>query len=166
MEAVLIKRMTATACALVVALFVMAGCTSAQPNEQQEQQDANRSYMSEVNQCMESVGTRLSGFTDAVSRGDVVAMRTQADAAFAELDKLNEIDAPDALDDVQQSYVDGTAKLKEALSAYVDLYTEVDSAGDDFDWSSYDTRLADIKAKYDEGIALLQDGDSAAAGKE
>mgnify|MGYP006896730393 CR=1 FL=1 len=40
--------------------------------------------------------SRLESFTDAVSRGDVVGMRTQADNAFKAIDDLNNLNVPDA----------------------------------------------------------------------
>lgn len=114
---------------------------------------------------MEDLQSKLGSFNDAVSRDDVVGMRTQADNAFKAIDSLSSIDAPDSLKDIKQSYVDGANDLKSALSAYVDLYTEIDSATADhpFDYSTYDQRLSDIKAQYDSGIQKLQDGDQKVA---
>ena len=109
--------------------------------------------------------SRLESFTDAVSRGDVVGMRTQADNAFKAIDDLNNLNVPDALKDIQKEYVDGTADLKDALNSYIDLYTEIDSATEEqpFDYSTYDQRIQDIKSKYDEGIGKLQSGDNKAS---
>ena len=97
--------------------------------------------------------------------GDVVTMRTQADNAFKALDELDSQEAPDALKDVKQCYVDGSEQLENALNAYIELYTEIDSATDaqPFDWSTYDQRLADIQAAYNSGIEKLQEGDKTAA---
>ena len=110
----------------------------------------------------------LASFTDAVSRGDVVGMRTQADNAFKSIDDLNKLEAPEDLKDIQQAYVDGTGTLKEALSSYVGLYTEIDSATDEqpFDWASYDERIGEIQSQYDAGIAQLEEGDQKAAEKQ
>lgn len=121
--------------------------------------------MTEVNQLMEKLQTRLDSFTDAVSRDDVVSMRTQADNAFKTLDQLSDLDVPSALKDVYESYEEGTADLKEALNDYIDLYTEIQNATDDapFDWSTYDQRIADIKTQYDKGVEALEEGDSEAA---
>ena len=116
---------------------------------------------------MEDLQSRLDGFTDAVSRGDLVGMRTQADNAYKALDELGKLNVPDDLKDIQQEYVDGTNKLKDALNAYIELYTEIDSATEaqPFDYSTYDQRIADIKSQYDEGIGKLQSGDNKASEK-
>ena len=105
--------------------------------------------MTQVNQTMDDLKSRLESFTDAVSRGDVVGMRTQADNAFKAIDDLNNLNVPDALKDIQKEYVDGTADLKDALNSYIDLYTEIDSATEEqpFDYSTYDQRIQDIKSK-------------------
>ena len=130
-----------------------------------QQQSENRQYMTQVNQTMDDLKSRLESFTDAVSRGDVVGMRTQADNAFKAIDDLNNLNVPDALKDIQKEYVDGTADLKDALNSYIDLYTEIDSATEEqpFDYSTYDQRIQDIKSKYDEGIGKLQSGDNKAS---
>lgn len=154
-------------CAGVLMVASLAGCAQ-QSNSLTEQQQQSDEYMSQVNLTMDDLQSRLDSFSDAVSRDDVVGMRTQADNAFKVLDELNNIEVPEGLEDIQQNYVDGTTELKDALNAYIDLYTEIDSATDEqpFDWSTYDERIADIKTQYDEGIEKLQAADEAAAKKE
>ena len=119
--------------------------------------------MSQVNEIMESLDDGLDLFVDAVSRGDIVNMRTQADNAYRALDKLGSLEAPDELADVQEKYLSGTEKLREALDAYISLYT--DASSDSFDWSTYDNRIKEIQDLYDEGLQDLEDGDKAAASK-
>ena len=149
--------------AATLAIGALAGCTGQTAGS--EQQDVNRQYLSQVNQVMDDLETSLASFTDAVSRNDVVGMQTQAENALSKLDSLDSIEAPEELSEVQQSYQDGTAQLREALSSYVALYTEISSATESqpFDWSTYDARLAEIQDKYDAGIDALEAGDKAAA---
>lgn len=146
------------------ALVALAGC-AAQNNPATEAQTANRQYMAQVNQTMDDLSQKLEGFEDAVSRGDVVTMRTQADNAFKALDALAAIEAPEPLKEVQQDYVDGCNALKDALNGYIALYTEVESATDEhpFDYATYDQRVKDIQNTYDEGIDKLKAGDARAA---
>ena len=160
-------RALSLACAAALAAGMLGGCaTTTETTEEQTEQQANRQYMSDVNEIMEDLAEQLESFTDAVSRDDVVAMRTQADDAFEVLDELDDLEAPDALADIHEDYVAGAAALEEALSAYVDLYTEIDAAGDSYDWDAYDEALAEIQAQYDEGIALLEEADETAASLE
>lgn len=158
--------MVAALCAGALMVAALAGCAQ-QNSAASEQQAANRQFMTQVNQTMDDLQSKLDSFVDAVSRGDVVGMRTQADNAFKSIDDLSAIEAPENLNDVKQEYVDGANELKDALSAYVDLYTEIDSATDaqPFDWSTYDQRISDIKQKYDDGIGKLQSGDNKASEK-
>ena len=160
-------KVLAVALASVLMIAALAGCQQRGSAVDQDQLD-RRQYMSQVNQAMDELQTRLESFSDAVSRDDVVGMRTQADNAFKALDELNGIEVPDALKDIQTDYVDGTNSLKDALNGYIDLYTEIESATDEqpFDWSTYDQRIADIQAKYDAGIDTLKKGDETAASKE
>ena len=156
-------KIATTLCAVALSAGVLGGCANAAVDTATAEQQANRSYMSQVNEVMVELDEGLDSFVDAVSRDDVVNMRTQADNAYQALSRLSDIEAPEALSDVQEKYVEGANKLKEALDAYIVLYSEF-SAGT-ADQSSYDERIASIQALYDEGVKLLEEGDSAAAGK-
>ena len=161
----MLSKFAAVAVAGALGASVLGGCVAQQTSAVTEAQSENRAYMTQVNQTMETLKDRLTSFSDAVSRGDVVTMRTQADNAFKALDSLSSQDAPDALKDVKQQYVDGCASLESALNDYVMLYSEIDSATDEqpFDWSTYDQRIAAIQSSYDSGIAKLEAGDKTAA---
>ena len=150
-------------CAMALACGLIAGCANTAGTKATEEQQANRNYMSQVNEIMEQLDSGLDSFVDAVSRGDIVNMRTQADEAFKVLDKLDALEAPDGLADVQDKYKDGSAKLRDALDAYITLYTDMN--GSSFDMTTYDKRIADVQKLYDEGVALMQEGDEAAASK-
>ena len=146
-------------CALAFAV-AMAGCTANTSSVSPEQQ-ANRAYMSQVNEIMAQLDEQLDSFVEAVSRGDVVNMRTQADNAYQQLDKLSDLEVPDGFSDIQQGYLDGTTKLREALDGYIELYAATESAT--FDQSTYATRLAQVQSLYDEGVAALKQADESAA---
>ena len=100
----------------VLMVAALGGCAQ-QDTAAAQQQSENRQYMTQVNQTMDDLKSRLESFTDAVSRGDVVGMRTQADNAFKAIDDLSNLNVPDALKDIQKEYVDGTADLKDALNS-------------------------------------------------
>ena len=121
--------------------------------------------MTQGTQKMDDLDSRLSDFVDAVSRGDVVTMRTQADNAFKVLDDLSSLEAPEPLKDVAADYVDGANSLKDALNSYIQLYTEIDGETAS-DWSTYDSRLQAIQDAYNAGIDKLKAADEAAAGKD
>lgn len=161
-------KIIAVMCAGVLMVVALAGCLPQQNSPADEQIEKNQQYMSQVNQSMDDLRSRLASFSDAVSRDDVVGMRTQADNAFKALDALNKLEAPEDLKSIQTDYVDGTNSLKDALNAYIDLYTEIDSATEEapFDWSTYDQRIADIKAQYDTGIEKLEAADKTASEKQ
>lgn len=163
----LLTKVGAVSCAGALVVAVLSGCVAQNAGISGAAQ-ANRTYMTQVNRTMEDLGVDLENFSEAVSRGDVVSMRTQADNAFAELDKLQTLEVPEDMGDIQSNYVEGAQKLKEALNSYIALYTEIEAATEamPFDWSTYDQRIADIQQLYDQGIAALKAGDEAAAAKE
>lgn len=162
MKGILVK-LGSCVCACALTAGVMAGCAGGAASIDSSQQ-TSRAYMSQVNEVMVQLGDDLDAFVDAVSRGDVVNMRTQANNAYRALDELSALEAPDELSDIKKNYVDGTAKLREALDGYVELYTQVDAGS--FDQSTYESRIADIQSLYDEGVSLLKQGDEAAASKQ
>ena len=155
--------LVALVCAMALSCGLLAGCANGAANSATAEQQASRSYMSQVNELMEQLGKGLDSFNDAVSRNDVVNMRTQAENAYKVLDQLADLEAPEALSDVKEKYVDGTKKLRSALDAYITLYT--DMQGSSFDQSTYNSRIAEVQKLYDEGIDLLKQGDEAAASK-
>ncbi len=163
----LAKTCMAAACAVVMALASLTGCAGnkAAVDETAAQ---NRQFMASVNQVMVDVQSALEDFSDAVGSGDVVSMKTQAGNAADCVEALDKLEAPDALKDIKQDYVDGVTSLQKSLDDYIALYADIASATQDaaFNWSSYSDRIADIKASYDEGIAKLQAGDKAASEKE
>ena len=147
-------------CILVLCLGVAVGCSGMNGNLSSEQQEG-QAYMSKVNGIMDKLGKDLDSFVEATSRGDLVNMRTQAENAYQSLDELSKLEAPEQFKDVQQSYTDGTSKLREALDAYIELYTDVN--GKSFNQATYESRLKSVQSLYDEGVDLLKKGDDLAA---
>lgn len=169
MTRTLIARTMSAAVAAALCLGALSACT-AQTSAVTEEQQANRDYMSQVNQDMEDLSTNLDAFVEAVSRQDTVTMRLQADNALAAIDDLDALEAPEALAGVQESYKSGADQLRSALNDYIALYTELEdassSSSDSFDWSTYDARIASIQAQYDAGVAALEQADQTAASME
>lgn len=155
-------------------MLALAGCAAPQvdaPAEGEDKPLSSSEYMAQVNQTVEELNERLQSFNDAVSRQDPITMRTQADSAFAVLDQLAAIEAPDDVKDLRDQYVQGCDQLKGALNDYVNLYSEMTAAkaqaessryNDPFDASVYADRIAEIQNQYNEGIQTLEDADSSA----
>lgn len=154
-------RFACVAFASAMVVSALAGCAASEPAVDEEQA-ANRQYMATVNQAMDDLADKLSSFDDAVARGDVVTMMTQAEKAFKEIDELAAAEAPEVLADVKAGYVEGCAALEEALSSYVDLFTQLENGSIDPDSAEFADALAAVQALYDEGIAALEETDKAA----
>lgn len=152
---------------LVVAAFLAVslwGCATPGAGTADEQ-SANRAYMSQVNQILNELSTELNDFDEAVARGDVVAMRTEADQAFKTLQQFHNLDVPSDLATVNDDYEIGIDSLRSALDGYITLYTEIESATEahPFNYSTLDERIKVIQDLYDEGISHLKSGDETAA---
>ncbi len=156
-------RILAALCAAVLMVGMLAGCAGIEQNsEEAKAQAENRQFMSDVNAIMEELSQRLDSFNDAVSRGDVITMRTQADDAFKVLDNLESLEAPEVLQDVKQGYVDGSKQLKDALNAYIALYTDLAANPSAVSTDAYNERLASIQDTYDQAVEKLKSTDEAA----
>lgn len=156
-------RILAALCAAVLMVGTLAGCAGIEQNsEEAKAQAENRQFMSDVNAIMEELSQRLGSFNDAVSRGDVITMRTQADDAFKVLDDLESLEAPEVLQDVKQGYVDGSKQLKDALNAYIALYTDLAANPSAVSTEAYKERLASIQDTYDQAVEKLKSTDEAA----
>lgn len=158
-----LSRFLCVALAGAVVVAALAGCAGTQAAVTDEQ-TANRQYMASLNQGMDELAAKLDSFNDAVTRNDVVSMRTQAEKAFKEIDDIEALEAPEALADVKEGYVEGCLMLESALGQYIDLYTQLDSGAVAADSEEYANALADIQANYDSGIAKLEETDKLALG--
>ena len=153
---------------LIVAAFCLAclsalvGCSAS--NEQTDAQTQNRQYMSSVNTIMETLNTNMDTFSKAVKDGEVVSLTAQLSSVDQCVSDLQGLTVPDAMGDIQSSYVNGAKELQTALSSYVQLYEDVKAPANGVapSTSDYNSRMADIQSRYDAGIKALQDADSKA----
>ncbi len=158
-------KFIAVACAACLALAALAGCSGTGSQSQQKSAaQLNREYMSSVNSISSEASNALSNFGDAAAKQDVAAMRLAAADAGKALDKIKDLDAPDALKDVSDEYQAGADDLSQALSDYVEIYAQIKNAGDDTAAATASAQgIDDVKARYDSGISHLSKADSMVA---
>lgn len=149
---------------LCFSVLLMAGCMSS-GLETQDEGAKNREYMSQVNQIMDDINAELTDFTEAVSSSDLVGMKTQSEDAFKAIEELKKLEAPEALKSVHDEYVSGCEDLEQALSGYIEIYAEMETATEEqpYDYSGYSEQLKKIEKKYEGGIEHLKEADKTAA---
>lgn len=154
-------RIIVVAMLCIACLGALVGCSG--NTAEQDAQTQNRQYMSSVNTIMDTLNINMEEFATAVKDGEVVSLDAQLEAVNTCVDDLNAITPPEAMTDIHKSYVTGATEMQTALAAYVQLYEDVNAPqSGSFDYSTYDSRLADIQSHYDAGIAAFQDADSKA----
>ena len=154
-------RIIVVAMLCIACLGALVSCSG--NTAEQDAQTQNRQYMSSVNTIMDTLNTNMEEFATAVKDGEVVSLDAQLEAVNTCVDDLNAITPPEAMTDIHKSYVTGATEMQTALAAYVQLYEDVNAPqSGSFDYSTYDSRLADIQSHYDAGIAAFQDADSKA----
>lgn len=158
------KGLGVLACA--VALFcalLLSGCASG-ATQANDPQTLNRQYMANVNQIMEEINAEMTEFSTVIKDGEVVSLGTQLANINNSVDKLKELSVPDDMKDIQSDYLKATEELQSAFSAYVTLYEDVKAPeSGSFDYTTYNSRLADIRSHYEAGIEALQSADQKAA---
>ena len=143
----------------------IAGCTSPADMELEEQPVTASQYMVNLNDMSGKLADKLQEFSDSVGSGKISAMQTKAQEAYAVLDEMAALEAPDDISEIKQQYDDAATQLKGALNDYMALYTEIYDSADmaDFDYSSYTHRIEDVQKQYDNAIGALEDADKKAA---
>lgn len=142
-------------------LALLVGCSAS--NEKEDAQAKNRQYMSSVSQIMETLNTNMEDFASAVKEGEVISLSSQLAAVDQCVSDLKALDVPEAMNDIQKSYVEGATEMQTALSDYVKLYENVKAPQKgSYDYSDYKSTLADIQSHYDAGIKALKAADEAA----
>lgn len=139
----------------------LAGCgsetVSGSSSSSSDSASANRSYMSSANTIIEELQDNLNDFSDAVAEDDLVSMKAAMKKADKSIAKFEKLQPPDDLKSVHEEYTKGCDELKEALSEYVDLYS--DQQKSKLSDSEYSKRLKSIQKKYNSGIKHLKAGD-------
>jgi len=163
-------RRIAISLAITLGLLALLGsCASlSNNNSATDEQIANREYMVQVNRIMDTLIVDLTGFSKALADEDVVNMDVAAGHAYKTIDELVALKPPEALQEIHSEYVAGCVELRDALSEYIALYTEISLATEErpFNFSNYYVQLNKIKQKYSSGIAHLEKADEKARAME
>lgn len=144
------------ACAFAVTLFV--GCTTTPSSSEEEAPITASEYMVNLNDCSVRLSDKLQGFAEAVADDKVSAMQTKAEEAYAILDEMSDLEAPEDVNDLKAKYTEASNKMKDALSSYVALYTEVFDSAQAVP-ADYAQRIEDVQKQYDAALNALEEAD-------
>lgn len=148
-------------CMTCVTLLV--GCSS-NAGQSDDPQTQNRQYMASVSQIMDDINNQMTDFSAAIKDGEVISLSSQLNSVSNSVESLKSLTVPDAMKDIQSSYVSGAEELQTALDDYVKLYQDVKApASGSFDYSTYSSRLAEVQQHYTAGVEALQAADKKAS---
>lgn len=156
----------AVAALALCALALCAGCSSQLPGESESENTASQ-YMVNLNDRSAELKDKLEEFSAAASEQRISTMQAKAEEAYSVLDEMASIEAPESLDDLKAKYSDAATQLKDALSDYISLYTEVFDSGQpsSSESSAYAERVESIQKQYDGALNALEEADKMAAEK-
>ncbi|MDO5427284.1 MAG: hypothetical protein Q4F54_06665 [Coriobacteriia bacterium] len=158
------KIVVALSCTLVC-FFMLAGCSGfGFPASQADAEKAVTSaYFAEVNTLVGEFKTTLGDFPADVKEKKVDSMKEKVDAAQKLIDQFSKLDVPKNCEDVHKLYTDGLVQMQQALSNYVQVYSDFVSGS--IDNNVLNQRVADVQTSYNQGIDLLAQADKLAAQK-
>lgn len=138
--------------------FALVGCGNAGNGAEANEAAENRAYMSQLNTSMDTLKEKLDAFGESAAAGDLVKMRTDASKVASVIDQIRGYKVPDKLKDISAKYLEGLDSLECSMNAYISLFESVEGGKD----VNADSKLAEIQAEYDKGIAALQEADNLA----
>jgi cytochrome c556 len=151
------------AACMLAAVLLLTGC-SVGGSQATDAQTLNRQYMANVNQIMDEVNAEMEEFSAAIKDGEVVSLSTQVASINNSVEKLKALSVPEDMKDIQSDYLTGTEELQTAFNAYVDLYEDVKAPENgSFDYSTYNSRMDEIRSHYEAGIEALESADQKAS---
>ena len=159
------RMLMAVFASLVAVLLLLSGCSSGATLETEEEPKTASQYMVELNDYSGKLADKMQEFSEAASAGRISAMQTKVQEAYAILDEMTNLEAPDDISDIKNGYNDAISQFKSALNDYIALFTEIYDSSDtgSFDYSTYSQRLEDVQKQYDSALGSLEDADKKAS---
>lgn len=160
-----IKKIVVAVCCLSLCAVTLAGCSQFgfPTSVADAEKAASSAYFAEVNAVVNEFKTTLGDFPSDVKEKNVQNMKDKVDASQKLIDQFNKLDVPKNCEDVQKLYSDGLVQMQQALSNYVQIYSDF-TAGQ-IDNSVLNQRIAEVQSSYNQGISLLTQADQLAATK-
>lgn len=151
----------------ICALAACAGCSAQQLASEDEATVTASQYMISLNDASAELKQQLGEFASAATEQKISTMQAKLDEAYATLEKMANLEAPEELGELKAKYSDAVSQLKEALASYDGLYTDaLDSMhGNAVDLSDYSEALESIQQQYDSALNALEEADEMAAQK-
>lgn len=120
-------------------------------------------YFAEVNTIVKQFSSKLSDFQTDVKEKNVDAMQNKLKDTQSLIDQFSKLDTPPNCEDVQKNYTDAFVQLQQALSDYVQIFSDLNSG--QIDNSVLNERIANVQKSYTQGIELLHQADKLATEK-
>lgn len=150
-------------CFLVIAAMCICSCDKIGMNVSDVEKAATNAYFSEVTSLSRDLTSSLADFQADVKEKNIDAMKDKLEKTQSIIDDFNKLDVPQNCEDVQKDYLDGFIQLQNALSNYVQIYS--DFINGTIDNSVLQERVAEVQKSYNEGLALLRQADKLASEK-
>ena len=160
-----IKKLIVAICCLGVCVFTLAGCSQfgLPATVADAEKAATSAYFAEVNTVVNEFKTTIGDFSSDVKEKKVDSLKDKVDACDKLVTQFSKLDVPKNCEDVHKLYTDGLVQMQQALSNYVQIYT--DFVNGSIDNSVLNQRVADVQSSYNQGLELLSQADKLAAQK-
>lgn len=154
----------------IMSIFIMFGCAFSLTacNQAQFSFDPTTIEKAEVSSYLDTLNATVNGFKASLSDFDVNVkdknideLKTKLDESQKVIDNLSKTDVPDKCKEINQSYLDGFVQMQQALSNYVQVYS--DFVGGSLGKDVLNQRIADVQNSYNSGLTLINKADKLVA---
>ena len=160
-----VKKLIIAMCCATFCVVALAGC--GQINKMTDPANAEKAatsvYFAEVNSAVNEFKSTLGDFSADVKEKNVDNMKKKIDESQKLIDQFNKLEVPKNCEDVQKLYLDGFVQMQQALSNYVQIYSDFQSG--QIDNNVLNQRVADVQSSYNSGLNLLTQADKLASEK-
>lgn len=147
-----------------ICTFVLSSCDSLDLSKSASdmQKASTTSYLAQINSISQDFKNIISDFETDVKNKDIDSMKNKLSEADKLIEDFKSIDAPEPCKDVASAYSDGFMKLQQALSKYVQIYSDINSGSATSDTSQ---QITEIQNLYNQALEQLRQADKLAAEK-
>ena len=158
------KRITLTFFIVVISMLAIGLCACngfGSLNPADIEKAKTTAYFGEVNTVAKEFNSVLTDFQTDVKDKNIEAMQNKLNESQSLIDQFNKIEVPENCSEIQKNYLDAFIQLQQALSDYVNIYS--DFVNGQIDNSVLNERVANVQKSYNQGIELLNKADKLAA---
>lgn len=145
---------------LMIFISLLCGCGVINQNSGDINKVKTQAYMTELNTVTHDFGNIINDFQNDIKEKNLDNMKNKLETSSKLIEEFNKLNPPESCVNVHKTYSDAFSLLQQALSTYVQIYS--DFVNKNFDENILNQRIDDAQKTYNQGVELLNKGDKLA----